>query len=127
MPRERETKNHLGKEDLLFHFKVTGIDIRYRSFILHAWQHDKYLNIPVMWLRGPRFLVVWNIHISCNLSFATRGMVKGGIVMCRTITRGTDHAHDSHEWNTCRHKRAINIHYSSAINLQKRVEFSPQL
>ena len=96
------------------------------------WQHDKYLNNPVTWLHGPRFLVAWNIHVSCNSSCATheivtRGIITRGIVMHGTIMHGTDHAHDSHEWNTCRHKRAINIHYSSAINLQKHVEFSPQL
>ena len=37
--------------------------------------HDKSLNIPVTCLREPRFLVVWNIHVSCNSSCATRGMV----------------------------------------------------
>ena len=52
----------------------------------------------------------------------TRAIVTRGI-----ITRGTGHARDSLEWNTCRHKRAVNIRYSSAINLQKHVEFSPQL
>ena len=31
---------------------------------------------------------------------------------------------DSHAWNTCGHKRAINIRYSPAINLQKHVEYS---
>ena len=88
----------------------------------HAWQHDKYLNHPVTWLRGPHFLVAWNTHVSCNSSCAMRGIVMRGI-----ITRGTGHARDSLEWNTCRHKRAFNIRYSSAINLQKHVEFSPQL
>ena len=37
------------------------------------------------------------------------------------------HAHDSHAWNMCGHKRTINIRYSPAINLQKHVEFNPQL
>ena len=37
------------------------------------------------------------------------------------------HTRNSHTWNTCRHKRAVNICYSQAINLQKHVEFSPQL
>ena len=59
-----------------------------------------------------------------NSSCAARG-----IVMHVIITRGTDHARDIHEWNMCRHKCAINIKfcYSSAINLQKHVEFSPRL
>ena len=96
-------------------YTVTMVPLNY-NFILHAWQHDKYLNNPVTWLRGPHFLVAWNIHVSCNSSCATRGIV----------TCGNGHAHDSHEWNTCKHKRAINIRYSSAINLQKHVEFSPQ-
>ena len=61
-----------------------------------------------MWLRGPRFLVAWNIHVLCNSSCAMRGI----------ITRGTGHTRNSQEWNTCRHKRPINIRYSSAINLQ---------
>ena len=95
---------------------------------VQVWQQDKYLNNPVTWLRGPRFLVVWNIHILCNLSCAMHRIVTCGIIMRRIIiTHGTHHACDSHEWNTCRRKRAINIHYSSAINLQKHVEFSPQL
>ena len=80
---------------------------------VHAWQHDKYLNNPVTSLCGPCFLVAWNIHVSCNSSCATHGI----------ITHGTGHARNSHEWNMCRHKRAINIRYS---NLQKHVKFSPQ-
>ena len=51
-----------------------------------------------------------------------RAVVTRGI-----ITRGTAHARDNFESNMCRHKRAFNIRYSSAINLQKHVEFSPQL
>ena len=91
---------------------------------VHAWQHDKYLNNPFTWLHGPHFLVVWNMHISCNLSCATCGIVTSGIITC-----GTAHACNSQEWNMCRHKHAINVHYSSAIliNLQKHIEFSPQL
>ena len=48
---------------------------------VHVWQHDKYLNNPITWLRGPRFLVAWNIHVSCNSSCA----------ICGIITRGTGH------------------------------------
>ena len=80
------------------------------------WQHDKYLDNPIMWLCGPRFLVVWNIHISCNSSCATHGIVTCGIMMHGIVTCGTGHTCDSHEWNTCRHRHAINICYSSAIN-----------
>ena len=83
-------------------------------------------------LRGPRLLVAWNIHVSCNLSCATRGIVTRGIITRAIvtrgiITRGIGHARDSLEWNTCRHKGVVNIRYLSAINLQKHVEFSPQL
>ena len=53
--------------------------------------------------------------------------VTRGIIMRGIITRETGHTRDSHEWNTFRHKRGINIHYSSAINLQKHVKVSPQL
>ena len=105
----------------------------------HAWQHDKYLNHPITWPRGPCFLVAWNIHVSCNSSCATCGIVTRGIITRAVVTREiikawNNHAwnrpctaRDSLEWNTCRHKRAVNIRYSSAINLQKHVEFSPQL
>ena len=44
----------------------------------HAWQHDKTLNNPIACLREPRFLVAWNIHVSCNSSCATRGIVTHG-------------------------------------------------
>ena len=102
MPRERETKNHLGKEDLLFHFKVIGIDIRYRSIITSFYTRGNTISVPVRWLRGPRFLVAWNIHILCNLSFATcgivtHGIIMHGIVMRGTITRRTGHARNNHE------------------------------
>ena len=99
-----------------------------------AWQHDKYLNHPVTWLRGPRFLVAWNIHVLCNSSCATRGIIMRAVVTRGIIKAWNNHAwnwpctaRDSLEWNTCRHKHAVNIRYSSAINLQKHVEFSPQL
>lgn len=48
--------------------------IRYRSIItsfVHAWQHDHAIINPVTCLHGPRFLVAWDIHASCNLSCAT--------------------------------------------------------
>ena len=80
------------------------------NFILHVWQHDKYLNNPVTWLRGPHFLMLWNIHVSCNSSCATCGVITRGIV-----TRGNGHAHDSHEWNMCRH---INIQLTFIIHQQ---------
>ena len=79
---------------------VTTIPLN-RNFILHTWQHDKYLNNPITWLHEPCFLVAWNIHVSCNSSCATRGIVTREIVMC-----GNSHARDSHKWNTYRHKRA---------------------
>ena len=41
----------------------------------HALHHDKSLNIPVTCLREPRFLVAWNICVSCNLLCAMRGIV----------------------------------------------------
>ena len=39
-------------------------------------------------------------------------MAMRGKIMC-----GTGHARNSHEWNMCRHKHAI--------NLQKHIQFSP--
>ena len=35
--------------------------------------------ILVMCLRGPRFLVAWNIYVSCNLPCATCRIAMGGI------------------------------------------------
>ena len=69
---------------------------------VHTWQHNKYLNNPVAWLRGPRFLLAWHIHVSCNPPCAMHG-----IVTCGIITHETGHARDSHEWNMCRHKYAL--------------------
>ena len=37
------------------------------------------------------------------------------------------HVWNSRAWNMCGNKRAINTRNLPAINLQKRVEFSPQL
>ena len=42
--------------------------------------------------------------------------------MSNYYTRGQ--THDSHEWNTCRHKCAINIHYSPASSLLNSVHNS---
>ena len=113
----------IGKIISFYSFSSHTVPLNYN----YAWQHYKYLNNPVTWLHGPHFLMAWNIHVSCNSSCATCGIVMHGIFMCGIIMRGTGHARNSHEWNTCRHKCAINIRYSSAINLQKHVEFSSQL
>ena len=51
----------------------------------HALHHDKSLNIPVTCLREPRFLVAWNIHVSCNLLCATRGIVTREIATHATL------------------------------------------
>ena len=53
-----------GTAQLLLHFYTR----------VHAWQHDN----PIMCLRGPHFLVAWNIQFSCNSSCATHGMVTCG-------------------------------------------------
>ena len=45
--------------------------------------------IPVTCLRGPHFLVGWNIRISCNLLCATYGIVRHGVAMHVTATEGT--------------------------------------
>ena len=49
-----------------------------------AWRHEKSLNIPVACLRGPRFLVAWNIHVSCT----TRGCCTRGYYTRGHYTRG---------------------------------------
>ena len=37
--------------------------------------------IPITCLRGPRFLVAWNIHVLCNLPYATRGITMHEVAM----------------------------------------------
>ena len=82
--------------------------------------HGNTINIQIIPLRG----CMDHIFLWYGISYATCGIVTRGI-----ITRGTAHACNSQEWNMCRHKHAINVHYSSAIliNLQKHIKFSPQL
>ena len=45
--------------------------------------------IPITCLRGPHFLVMWNIHVSCNLPCATHGIAMLGVAMCVTTMQGT--------------------------------------
>ena len=57
--------------------------------------------------RGPCFLVAWNIHVSCYLSYAMHNYSMRG------------QTRDSHEWNTCRHKCALihqQVTYKSLLN-----------
>ena len=69
--------------------------IRYRSIItsfytrVHVWKHDKYLNNPITWLRRPCFLMAWNIHVLCNLSCATRGIITPGTATHVIAMNGT--------------------------------------
>ena len=44
--------------------------------------------IPIMCLRGPHFLVTWNIHISCNLPYATSGITLHEVATHVTATQG---------------------------------------
>ena len=70
-------------------------DLRYHSNIANfiftcvsTWGVTRNLQcIPVTCLHGPCFLVVWNIHILCNLSCAMRGIVRNGVTMCVTATQ----------------------------------------
>ena len=45
--------------------------------------------ISITCLHEPRFLVVWNIHISCNLPYATCGIVRHEVVTCVTAIQVT--------------------------------------
>ena len=45
--------------------------------------------IPNMCLCGPCFLVVWSIHISCNLPCSMRGIATCWSATCVTATQGT--------------------------------------
>ena len=45
--------------------------------------------IFVTCLCGPCIVVAWNIHGSCNLSCAKRGIVRHGIATCLTVTQAT--------------------------------------
>ena len=42
---------------------------------------------PIMCLRGPCFLVVWNIHVSCNLLCPICGIAMHGVAMHVTATQ----------------------------------------
>ena len=50
--------------------------------------------IPVTCLRGPHFLMAWNIRIKCNLlcamhGIAMHGVAMHGVAMCVTAMQGT--------------------------------------
>ena len=45
--------------------------------------------IPVICLHGLRFLMVWNIHVSCNLLCATCGIVRHRVAMHVTAMQET--------------------------------------
>ena len=45
--------------------------------------------IPITCLRGPCFVVAWNIHGSCNLPCATCGIVRHGLAACLTVMQAT--------------------------------------
>ena len=45
--------------------------------------------IPVICLHGPRFLVAWNIRVSCNLPCATCVIVRHGVAMRVTAMQVT--------------------------------------
>ena len=45
--------------------------------------------IPVTCLHGPCFLVVWNMHISCNLLCTMCRIATHGVATCVTATQGT--------------------------------------
>ena len=84
-----------------------AILVRYRSIItsfLHVWAHvaprQNHNESRNVFLHGPRFLMAWNIHISCGTTrvystILTRGMATRGIVMRVTATDGNTHEHTS--------------------------------
>ena len=103
---------------------IHTVPLNYNFIFTHVYTRGNTINIlndPVTWLRGPCFLVAWIIQVPCNSSCATRGIVMHGIIMRGIVTCETGHARDSHEWNTRRHKRAINIHYLTYKNMSNSV------
>ena len=69
---------------------VTFINYSTTSFLL-AWPRvvpREITNTPVTCLHGPRFLVAWNIYISCNLPCATRAIAMHRIAVHRIAVHG---------------------------------------
>ena len=56
---------------------------------IHAWCHDKSTMHPCYVLRELRFIMVWNIHVLCNLPYTMHGIVRHGVAMYVTVTQGT--------------------------------------
>ena len=75
----------------------------------HAWCHEKSTNIPVTCLRGPRFLMAWNIHVLCNLPCAMHGIATHSLEQPRMEQPRVEQPRcNSHARNT----HAINMHCS---------------
>ena len=95
---------------------------------VHEWQHNTTLNIPVTCLHEPRFLVAWNIHISCNLSYATHQIAMHGIVMHGIASRGHGTCISGMATGAiAMHGTHMGTHVQLRINMHYFVEFSPQL
>ena len=67
----------------------TQLEIRYRSHVSMCGATRNSHCIPAMCLHGPRFLIAWNILISCNLPCAMHGIVRHGVATHVTATQGT--------------------------------------
>ena len=68
-------------------------------------------------MREPRFLMAWNIQVSCNLLCTTRGIVTREIATRATHIVATC-AKAMHEIRVGTNVQLANIRYSPAINLQ---------
>ena len=78
--------------------------------------------IPVTCLRGPCFLMAWNIHMLCNLPCAMHGIVTRRIVTHGKATQGIAHMHEIAMHEIAMHGPRSNSHArlaTIAINLQK--------
>ena len=63
-------------------FYVHTVLLNYNFIFTRVDSRNNMINLnPVTCLHGPRLLVAWNIHVSCNLSCITRGIVTSGIAM----------------------------------------------
>ena len=82
-------QNSLNRNSSIASYKFT-IRALTHTIHIHTQKHTRNLQcIPIMCLHGLCFLMVWNIHVSCNLLCATCGIVRHRVAMHVTAMQGT--------------------------------------
>ena len=76
---------NLQSFNLRIYIYMYVILLNYNFIVTHMVPRE----IPVMCLRGPHFLVAWDIHILCNLPCATCGIIRHGVGTHVTAMHGT--------------------------------------